>query len=74
MDDANRTRYVPESNSRPDAERRHPDIRHQAAESREKRMEQRRERLDKALDKALEESFPGSDPVSVIQPAGSMRK
>jgi hypothetical protein len=29
-------------------------------------------KLDDALDKALEESFPGSDPVSVAQPAASI--
>jgi hypothetical protein len=28
-------------------------------------------KLDKKLDEALEESFPGSDPVSVAQPAKS---
>ncbi len=28
-----------------------------------------KEKLDKKLDKALEESFPGSDPVSISQPA-----
>jgi hypothetical protein len=27
--------------------------------------------LDQALDLGLEETFPGSDPVSVTQPAGS---
>jgi hypothetical protein len=31
----------------------------------------RKERLDKALDEGLEESFPGSDPVNVVQPAHS---
>jgi hypothetical protein len=31
-----------------------------------------KEKLDDALDKALEESFPGSDPVSVAQPAASV--
>lgn len=30
-----------------------------------------KEKLDEALDKGLEESFPGSDPVSVTQPAPS---
>ena len=30
-----------------------------------------KERLDKALDEGLEESFPGSDPVNVVQPARS---
>jgi hypothetical protein len=29
----------------------------------------RKDRKDKELDKALEESFPGSDPISVAQPA-----
>ena len=32
---------------------------------------QRKEKLDRVLDEALEESFPGSDPVSVIQPPSS---
>lgn len=31
----------------------------------------RKEELDEALEEGLEESFPGSDPVSVIQPAPS---
>jgi hypothetical protein len=30
-----------------------------------------RKALDEALDLGLEETFPGSDPVSVIQPVGS---
>lgn len=30
-----------------------------------------KEKVDDALDKALEDSFPGSDPVSVTQPAPS---
>jgi hypothetical protein len=33
--------------------------------------DEKKKRLDEALDKALEESFPGSDPVSVAQPAPS---
>jgi hypothetical protein len=32
-----------------------------------------RERFDAALDRGLEESFPGSDPVSVVQPSPSFR-
>ena len=32
---------------------------------------QKKRHLDEALDKALEDSFPGSDPVSVTQPAPS---
>ncbi len=31
-----------------------------------------RERLDDALERGLEGTFPGSDPVSVIQPPGSV--
>ena len=33
--------------------------------------EDEKRRLDAALDEALEETFPGSDPVSVSQPAPS---
>jgi hypothetical protein len=33
--------------------------------------ETRKEKLDDALNEGLEESFPGSDPVSVTQPAPS---
>lgn len=32
----------------------------------------RRERLDDALERGLEDTFPGSDPVSVTQPPGSV--
>ena len=32
----------------------------------------RHEQLDDELDRGLEDSFPGSDPVSVIQPAPSV--
>jgi hypothetical protein len=32
---------------------------------------QRDERLEEALEEGLEETFPGSDPVSVTQPAPS---
>ena len=35
-------------------------------------QEERRERLDDALEQGLEDSFPGSDPVSVIQPPSSV--
>jgi len=31
----------------------------------------RKEKLDDKLDKALEESFPGSDPISIVQPPQS---
>jgi hypothetical protein len=32
----------------------------------------RRRRLEKSLEQGLEDSFPGSDPVSVTQPAPSV--
>ncbi len=35
------------------------------------RKTQRDERLEEALEEGLEETFPGSDPVSVTQPAHS---
>ena len=31
-----------------------------------------KEKLDDKLDKALEESFPGSDPISIVQPPQSV--
>jgi hypothetical protein len=34
---------------------------------------QHKERLDDALERGLEDTFPGSDPVSVIQPPPSLR-
>ena len=37
----------------------------------EAKGEEKKRRLDQALDRALEDSFPGSDPVSVAQPAPS---
>jgi hypothetical protein len=37
----------------------------------EAKGEAKKQRLDEALDRALEESFPGSDPISVAQPAPS---
>jgi hypothetical protein len=38
---------------------------------REKKERLDKERLDKALDEGLEETFPGSDPVNVVQPPHS---
>jgi len=32
---------------------------------------QEKKRLDEALEEGLEETFPGSDPVNVVQPAPS---
>ena len=42
--------------------------RRQKAKETEERTSQWR-RLDEALDEGLRETFPGSDPVSVVQPA-----
>jgi len=33
--------------------------------------QEKKERLDRALDEGLEETFPGSDPVNVVQPPHS---
>ncbi len=41
-------------------------------EAKRRGQEERRERLDDALEQGLEDSFPGSDPVSVIQPPSSV--
>jgi hypothetical protein len=41
-------------------------------DSKRRAQEERRERLDDALEQGLEDSFPGSDPVSVIQPPPSV--
>jgi hypothetical protein len=41
------------------------------AKSRREREAERKEKLDEALDQGLEDSFPGSDPVSVVQPSAS---
>ena len=35
--------------------------------------EKRRDAMEKALEQGLEESFPGSDPVNVIQPSPSKK-
>jgi hypothetical protein len=42
---------------------------HESEQDKKERLE--KERLDKALDEGLEESFPGSDPVNVVQPPRS---
>jgi hypothetical protein len=36
-----------------------------------KQQQADKERLDRALDEGLEETFPGSDPVNVVQPPHS---
>jgi hypothetical protein len=40
------------------------------SDSKEAKVNEKR-RLDEALEEGLEETFPGSDPVNVIQPAPS---
>ena len=64
MDDLNRNSPV-----RPDAdyERNKAD----AKRRREAAQTANKEKLDDKLDKALEESFPGSDPISIVQPPQS---
>jgi hypothetical protein len=37
----------------------------------DKQEQAEKERLDRALDEGLEETFPGSDPVNVVQPPHS---
>jgi hypothetical protein len=39
----------------------------------ERKDENLNERLDDALERGLEDTFPGSDPVSVVQPPPSAR-
>ena len=41
----------------------------ESEQARKERLE--KERLDRALEEGLEESFPGSDPVNVVQPPHS---
>jgi len=38
----------------------------------EKSKDAEKRRLDEALEQGLKETFPGSDPVSVVQPAPSV--
>jgi hypothetical protein len=48
------------------------DKKHGASEAGKDQKDRRdKERLDRALDEGLEETFPGSDPVNVVQPAHS---
>jgi hypothetical protein len=41
-------------------------------EKRAEPPEERRERLEKSLESGLEGSFPGSDPINIVQPAPSI--
>lgn len=49
------------------------DNREQKAEGSRPADAERRKHLDRALEDGLENTFPGSDPVSVTQPAPSVR-
>jgi hypothetical protein len=39
------------------------------AENRPETPAERRERLEKSLETGLEDSFPGSDPINIVQPS-----
>jgi hypothetical protein len=41
-------------------------------EAEEERKAARRRSLEKSLEEGLEDTFPGSDPISVVQPAPSV--
>ena len=43
----------------------------QETDKNRERNERRKQALDETLDRGLEDSFPGSDPVAVIQPPPS---
>jgi len=63
MDEWNKNRSIQPGHQGPE---------HTAKDRDEKRREQaaeRHEKLEDALEAGLEESFPGSDPVSITQPA-----
>lgn len=57
----------------PDSDRSSQEHRHQAAERSREDDAKRRKTLEEALDWGLEGTFPGSDPVSVTQPAPGAR-
>jgi hypothetical protein len=44
---------------------------HESAKDKQEQAD--KERLDRALDEGLEETFPGSDPVNVVQPPHSSK-
>ena len=68
MDEWNRHRLRPRD---PDDNREHKS--EDRDRKRHEREENRRKALDDALDLGLEDTFPGSDPVAVIQPPPSAR-
>jgi hypothetical protein len=44
-----------------------------ADEKRHETPAERRARLEKSLESGLEDSFPGSDPINIVQPAPSIQ-
>jgi hypothetical protein len=64
MDDFNKGRSFPD-----DADLEGDD--HRSRSDKEAAKAAQKEKLDDKLDKALEESFPGSDPISIVQPPQS---
>jgi hypothetical protein len=67
MDESDRNRRL-----QPDHGKFERDAKDPAGKRREK-SEKRKEALDDTLERGLEDTFPGSDPVSVTQPAHSAR-
>jgi hypothetical protein len=60
-----------QSKLRPQSVAKHRGGKDRAAD--ERKNERLNERLDDALERGLEDTFPGSDPVSVVQPPPSAR-
>jgi hypothetical protein len=68
MDEWNRNHAL-----QPDAAGFEPGESDRDAKARRAESEKKKEKLDDKLDQALEDSFPGSDPVSIVQPPPSAR-
>ena len=68
MDDLNRRRSFPEDAG---FEQDDTDATAKGRRDKEAAKAAHKEKLDDKLDKALEESFPGSDPISIVQPPQS---
>ncbi|MFZ3357728.1 MAG: hypothetical protein WCA56_08425 [Xanthobacteraceae bacterium] len=55
-----------------DEPRRNRSLEPDSRDGKRRREGTRDERLDEALERGLEDTFPGSDPVSVVQPSSSV--
>jgi hypothetical protein len=55
-----------------DEPRRNRSLEPDSRDGKRRREGNRDERLDEALERGLEDTFPGSDPVSVVQPSSSV--